>query len=239
MTLPTIHFISKNSDLRFPHPFLADEDGLLAIGGDLCPDRIILAYRFGIFPWYSEEQPVLWWAPQERFVLDPTRIHVAKSMRRYINNPIFKFTTDQNFEYVIDKCQNIHRPGQDGTWITPELKAAYIHLHKKGIAHSVEIWKNDQIVGGLYGLGVGHIFSGESMFSEASDASKYAVIVLGHILRLKGYKLIDAQLHSTHMERLGGFSLSNHQYFDHLRSNLQIAIDTELWPFENPTWFPL
>lgn len=239
MTPPTIHFIAKNSRLQFPHPFLADEDGLLAVGGDLGPERIILAYRFGIFPWYSDDQPILWWAPQERFVLDPAQIHVAKSMRRYLNNPIFKFTTDQHFEYVIDRCQNIHRPGQDGTWITPELKTAYIDLHKKGIAHSIEIWQNNQIVGGLYGLGIGHIFSGESMFSEVPDASKYAVIILGHILQRKGYQLIDAQLHSPHMERLGGFSLSNVQYFDHLRSNLLVSLHTQPWPFESPTWIPL
>lgn len=234
-----IHFISEGSAFVFPHPFSADENGLLAIGGDLHPERIILAYRFGIFPWYSSDQPILWWAPRERFVLNPNRIHVAKSMRKYLNNPLFKFTTDQYFEYVIDRCQNIQRPHQEGTWITPELKKAYIQLHRQGIAHSIEIWQKNEIVGGLYGMGIGRIFSGESMFSEVSDASKYAAIVLAHVLRRKNYTLIDAQHHSPHIERLGGYSLSNFDYFGHLRNNLRISIDTRRWPYQTPIWQPI
>lgn len=239
MNLQPVYFIKEEGPLLFPHPFSADENGLLAIGGDLRLERLILAYRFGIFPWYSSGQPILWWAPRERFVLDPDQIHITKSMRKYLKRPIFRFTTDQHFEYVIARCQNIHRPHQDGTWITPALKKAYIGLHHRGIAHSVEIWQENEIVGGLYGVGMGRIFSGESMFSEVSDASKYAAIVLAEILREKNYLLIDAQHHSPHIERLGGYTLSNFQYFKYLKNNLPIPIDPALWPYRTPFWKPI
>ncbi|GAA5221066.1 leucyl/phenylalanyl-tRNA--protein transferase [Membranihabitans marinus] len=212
----------------FPHPLIADDDGFLGYGGDLHPQTLIMAYQFGIFPWY-DKPPILWWAPKQRFIIDLAAVHIPKSMRRYLNKPIYTFTVDQNFESVIDQCQTIVRPNQSGTWITEEMKSAYITLHQMGIAHSVEIWLDDEMVGGLYGLGIGQIFSGESMFSLANDASKFAVLVLAKILTSKGYKTIDCQQHSNHMARLGGQHIDNIDYHKKIRANLKCRINPGLW----------
>lgn len=213
----------------FPHPYLSNEDGLLAIGGSLDVDRLLLAYRFGIFPWYGENQPILWWSPKERFIIDIENIHMPKSMRTYFNNNVFTITVDQDFEWVIERCRNITRKNQDGTWITKDIKKAYIALHDLGYAHSVEVWQNDQIVGGLYGVGLGKIFSGESMFSEISNASKFAVLSLGKILLEKGYTILDCQQYSLHMERLGGYSISQIDYFQLIKANLLCDTNTGKW----------
>lgn len=218
--------------LFFPHPLLADDDGFLGYGGDLHPQTLIMAYQFGIFPWY-DKPPILWWAPKQRFIIDLEHIHVPKSMRRYLNKTIYTFTVDQNFEAVIDLCQNIDRPNQSGTWITEEMKFAYITLHQMGIAHSVEIWSGEELVGGLYGLGIGRIFSGESMFSKATDASKFAVLVLAKILTDKGYHTIDCQQHSDHMARLGGQHISNLNYHRKIRANLKCGIEDAPWEIAN------
>ncbi|WP_236974384.1 leucyl/phenylalanyl-tRNA--protein transferase [Membranihabitans maritimus] len=215
--------------MYFPHPFLSNEDGLLAVGGDLGIERLLLAYRFGIFPWYSEDQPILWWSPKKRFIIDVENMHMPKSMRTYFNNNIFTVTVDQHFESVIDRCQNITRSNQDGTWITSDIKKAYTKLHSKGYAHSVEVWQENKMVGGLYGVGIGKIFSGESMFSEISNASKYAALFLGNILREKGYTTIDCQQYSSHMERLGGYSISQAEYFDMIKENLLCESFAKKW----------
>ncbi len=222
-------YFPLRTSLYFPHPLTADDDGLLAVGGDLSPDRLILAYRMGIFPWYSENQPILWWAPKERFVIDTGYLHIPRSMRRYVNNPIFHVTVDQHFDYVIQRCQESPRPGQTGTWITNDIKDAYQTLHFAGLAHSVEIWYENEIVGGLYGVGIGKIFSGESMFSEVSDASKFSAIILDRILSSLNYRFLDCQIYSPHMELLGGYTMDQKSYFDEIRKNLFNPLDRSKW----------
>lgn len=224
-----MYFLSEDTVLHFPHPLAARSDGLLAVGGDLTVSRLILSYRFGIFPWYSKEQPVLWWFPPERFLVNLSDFHIPKSMRKYTRRKIFKITVDSHFEHVINQCQNISRPNQNRTWIMDEIKASYTLLHRMGIAHSIEVWYEGRIAGGLYGIGIGNIFSGESMFSTTSDASKYAVIVLREILSEKGYHLIDCQQYSRHMELFGGQAVSSEVYFELIRSNLKNPLQQEKW----------
>ena len=225
------YFHSRPS-LYFPHPLTADEDGLLAIGGDLSIDRLILAYRMGIFPWYSENQPILWWAPKERFVIGTGHLHVPRSMRKYLNKPIFRITVDQHFDYVIQRCRDSPRRDQAGTWITDAMKKAYRSLHHAGLAHSVEAWYDNEIVGGLYGVGIGKIFSGESMFSEVSDASKFCVIILDRILSSLCYQFLDCQIYSRHIEMLGGYTMDQESYFNEIRKNLFNPLDKSKWDEE-------
>ena len=195
--------IILNSKLFFPPVDTADEDGILAIGGDLSADRLLLAYRNGIFPWYNDDQPIIWWSPDPRFVLFPNKIKVSKSMEAVIKNNQFKFTINKAFTQVIQHCKNIDRKEQDGTWITSEVEKAYTALHLKGFAHSAEAWLNDEIVGGLYGVRIGNIFFGESMFSKMSNASKFAFIQLVKYLQQEGVVLIDCQVYTAHLESLG------------------------------------
>lgn len=195
--------IILNSKLFFPPVDTADEDGILAIGGDLSADRLLLAYRNGIFPWYNDDQPIIWWSPDPRFVLFPNKIKVSKSMEAVIKNNQFKFTINKAFTQVIQHCKNIDRKEQDGTWITSEVENAYTALHLKGFAHSAEAWLNDEIVGGLYGVRIGNIFFGESMFSKMSNASKFAFIQLVKYLQQEGVVLIDCQVYTAHLESLG------------------------------------
>jgi leucyl/phenylalanyl-tRNA--protein transferase len=164
-----------DSKMSFPPTHLASRDGLLAIGGDLSPERLLLAYRNGIFPWYEGED-ILWWSPDPRFVLFPSEIKISKSVKPLLNRNAFDFTVDKAFKEVIGRCKKIYRPGQEGTWITNELEEAFITMHQLGYAHSAEVWKNDELVGGLYGLKLGKVFFGESMFSDLSNASRYAFI---------------------------------------------------------------
>ena len=193
-----------SDDLLFPDPKLA-EDGLLAVGGDLSAERLILAYKKGIFPWYNPGDPILWWSPNPRFVLFPEELKVSKSMRPYFNQKKYSVTFDSSFEAVIDNCAKAKRAGQeeDGTWITDDMRAAYISLHGLGLAHSVEVWKDAQLVGGLYGLAIGDIFFGESMFALAPNASKFGFIALVRRLGELGYKLIDCQQETSHLGSLG------------------------------------
>jgi leucyl/phenylalanyl-tRNA--protein transferase len=185
--------------LLFPDPALAEEDGLLAIGGDLSTERLLLAYQSGIFPWYSDDTPILWYSPHERFVLFPDELKISKSMRQVLKSGKFRVTTNQCFEKVIEACSLVERAGQDGTWITEEMKAAYVLLHNKGYAHSIEVWHKENLVGGLYGVKVGNVFCGESMFSLVSNASKMALIHLCN----SGYKLIDCQVYTGHLASMG------------------------------------
>ncbi len=203
--------------LVFPPVEMANQEGLLAVGGDLSPERLILAYRNGIFPWFSEDSLILWWSPDPRMVLFPSKVKVSKSMRNTLNRGIFTVTRDTAFEEVIDACSKAPRPGQHGTWITDKMKKAYIQLHHKGIAHSYEVWKDNKLVGGLYGIDLGHVFCGESMFSKARDASKVALIHLARELEEKNYTLIDCQQHTTHLESLGAELISRAKYLDILK----------------------
>ncbi len=200
----------------FPNPSLAEEDGLLAVGGDLSSHRLLLAYRNGIFPWYNDDTPILWYSPHERFVLFPDELKISKSMRRVLNSGRFRITFDQHFAEVIDACSTVGRKGQDGTWITAEMQNAYIRLHKEGHAHSVEVWEDEKLVGGLYGVRVGEVFCGESMFSKVSNTSKAALISL---CNTGIYKLIDCQVYTEHLESQGAKMIGREEYLRILQNN--------------------
>lgn len=200
-----------DDEIIFPDVALAEPDGLLAVGGNLSLERLVLAYRSGIFPWYSEDDPILWYAPHERCVIYPDRIKVSKSMLALLKKQIFTVTLNQAFEQVIFHCATTPRLGQDGTWITTEMQNAYINLHKNGIAHSIEVWQNEKLVGGLYGIKIGNVFCGESMFSLASNASKTALIFL---TKNFGLELIDCQLPNEHLMSLGAEMISMQAYLE-------------------------
>ena len=189
--------------LFFPPVSEADYDGVLAIGGDLSTERLQLAYRSGIFPWFNEGEPIVWWSPDPRMVLFLDELIVSKSMRNILNRNSFKVTFNQNFRDVISNCQKIKRDGQNGTWISNNMIEAYCKLHEMGFAKSVEVWENDELVGGLYGVDLGHVFCGESMFSKVSNASKVAFIALVTQLKKENYKLLDCQVYNPHLESLG------------------------------------
>jgi len=207
-------FQLPDHEIVFPDPALAEEDGLLAIGGDLSLERLLLAYSNGIFPWFSEGEPILWYSPHQRCVIFPDRISVSKSMKKVLRDEIFKITVDTAFEEVISNCAKTPRKGQDGTWITDEMQAAYINLHKKGYAHSVEVWQDDQLVGGLYGLKVNRVFCGESMFSKVSNASKAATIYLSKL----NVDLIDCQMPNDHLMSLGAEMIDRAHYMELLQA---------------------
>ena len=201
--------------ILFPDAELAEEDGLLAVGGDLSPERLILAYKHGIFPWYSDKSPILWYSPHTRFVLFPEKIRISKSMSHVVNSEVFRFTYDEDFQAVIQACAQIERKDQPGTWINPDMQKAYIRLHRSGLAHSVEVWRGQELVGGLYGVSVNHVFCGESMFSKVSDASKAALIWL---CQNQQYKMIDCQIESEHLKRMGAEMISRKEYLDILNA---------------------
>ncbi len=192
-----------DDEMIFPHPDLANEEGLLAVGGDLSVPRLLLAYTNGIFPWYNEGEPVLWWSPDPRLVLFPDEFKRQKSLRLLVNKSRFQVTFDKAFEQVIEQCGNVKRKNQKGTWITKEMKIAYTKLHKLGIARSVETWENGKLVGGLYGLLIGKVFFGESMFHTVDNASKVAFWYLIEKLRKNDIQLIDAQQDTPHLRSLG------------------------------------
>ena len=197
--------------LAFPDPALADPDGLLAIGGDLSAERLRNAYESGIFPWFSEGDPILWFAPHERCVIFPEKVKVSKSMRKLLQSGVFHITWDQAFEQVIRNCADVDRTkqGQDGTWITDDMQQAYMNLHTLGLAHSVEVWQGDTLVGGLYGVVTNKVFCGESMFSLVSNASKAALITL---CQSGKFKLIDCQLPNPHLMSLGAELIPSKDY---------------------------
>jgi leucyl/phenylalanyl-tRNA--protein transferase len=209
-------FSLPKDELIFPDPALANEDGLLAIGGDLSPERLLLAYGMGIFPWFSEEDPILWYAPHERCVIFPDQIKVSKSMRKILQSHTFEFTVNKSFIEVIKQCAEVVRHGQGGTWITDEMQEAYIKLHHLGHAQSIEVWQNGTLVGGLYGLKINHVFCGESMFSLVSNASKAALIYLAKHL---DFQLIDCQLPNDHLMSLGAEMISSADFLAILRKD--------------------
>ena len=205
-------------ELVFPPVEMASEEGILAFGGDLRPERLMLAYQNGIFPWYNEGEPIIWYSPKERMVLFPHELRISKSMRQLIRNNTFRITTNTAFEQVISQCQNSPRKDQLGTWITDDMKQAYLKLHKLGFAKSVEVWQDDELVGGLYGIDLGHVFCGESMFSKESNTSKLAFIHLVQELQKKDYKLIDCQVYNEHLESLGAREISREEFMGFLRT---------------------
>ncbi|OXG03060.1 leucyl/phenylalanyl-tRNA--protein transferase [Flavobacterium araucananum] len=205
-------------DLFFPPVSEADEDGVLAIGGDLDPERLKLAYKSGIFPWFNEGDPILWWSPDPRMVLFLDELIVSKSMRNILNRNQFKITFNQDFAAVISNCQNIKREDQNGTWISNEMIDAYCKLNEQGIAKSVEVWQEDVLVGGLYGIDLGHVFCGESMFSKVSNASKAAFIALVNHLKNEDYKLLDCQVYNPHLESLGCREIDREEFMSILEN---------------------
>ena len=197
--------------ISFPPVHFSEPDGLLAIGGDLSTERLLLAYRSGIFPWYEGEH-ILWWSPDPRFVLFPDELKVSKSMKQLLKRNAFEFTINKAFPDVISNCKTISRTGQDGTWITDEVKNAYTRLHALGYAHSAEAWLGNELAGGLYGIRMGKVFFGESMFSKASNASKYAFIKYVQALMSEDVKLIDCQIYTEHLESLGARMIERNNF---------------------------
>jgi leucyl/phenylalanyl-tRNA--protein transferase len=208
-------FILDN-EIYFPPVHLAEPDGLLAIGGDLSPDRLLLAYRSGIFPWYEGEH-ILWWCPDPRFVLFPKELKISKSIRPLLNRNEFDFTINKAFDQVIHHCKETKRPGQQGTWITDEVEKAYCQLHELGYAHSAEAWKNGELVGGLYGIRLGKVFFGESMFSKQSNASKYAFTKYVLQLQAEGIELIDCQVYTEYLESFGAGMIERKEFIKYLQ----------------------
>ena len=204
-------------ELVFPPVEMASTEGILAFGGDLQPQRLMLAYQSGIFPWYNEGEPIIWYSPDMRMVLFPEELYISKSMRRLMAKNEFILTWNKAFEQVIDQCQKSPRKDQLGTWITEEMKQAYIKLHKMGFAKSIEVWHEDKLIGGLYGIDLGHVFCGESMFSKVSNTSKLAFIHLVQELQKKDYKLIDCQVYNEHLESLGAREIPRQEFMGFLR----------------------
>lgn len=208
------------SELWFPPPEKTHESGILAVGGDLSEERLLLAYKNGIFPWFNEEDPILWWCPEERMVLFPENLHISKSMRPLLNKQQFKITFNEAFEEVMLACASVKRKGQDGTWITEDMISAYKNLHDKGIAQSVEAWGNKgELVGGLYGVYLKKrgVFCGESMFTRQSNASKYAFINMVEHFKTKGLKLVDCQIYTSHLESLGAQLIEREVFLSYLK----------------------
>ena len=202
--------------IAFPRPELADEDGLLAIGGDLRPERLLLAYAHGIFPWYSEGVPILWHSPDPRMVLEIGTVHVSRSLRKAIRRGTYEITLDTAFRTVVEQCSTVDRPGQGGTWITKDMTEAYSQLHDLGFAHSAEAWRDGGLVGGVYGVSLGSLFFGESMFALEPNASKVAFVALAEQLADWGVELIDCQVHTDHLHRFGAVMWPRDRYLEFL-----------------------
>ena len=212
-----MHFLRPGE--KFPPLEAADEQGLLAIGGELTVDRLAYAYYHGIFPWYDASQPVLWWSPDPRMVLFPEKLKISKSMKQLLRKDAFEVSFNRNFEEVITACSEIKREGQSGTWITPEMKQAYLQLHEMGLAYSVEVWEEGLLVGGLYGIYLKdkQVFCGESMFTKVSNASKFGFIKLVEKLKKENLKLIDCQVYTPHLESLGAEEISRKRFLRFLK----------------------
>lgn len=213
-------FFRLTKALAFPPAEAAEPEGLLAVGGDLSPERLLLAYRSGIFPWYEVGVPILWWSPDPRFVLFPERLKISASLGRILRNSTFRVTFNQDFRAVMAHCGRVPRRGQDGTWITPAMEAAYGELHRLGHAHSVEVWNGERLVGGLYGLQLGRAYFGESMFMLEPNASKVGFVRLVEALAQRGCELIDCQVHTEHLERFGACHIPRQEFLERLAGAL-------------------
>ncbi len=208
-----MHFLNEN--IEFPNVSKASEDGLLAIGGDLSVERLLLAYRTGIFPWFEKEEPILWWSPDPRFVLFPESLKISKSMKQVLRNSSFVVTINKDFDSVINGCAKIKRDGQGSTWITNNMIKAYTKLHKIGYAKSVEVWEDDELVAGFYGIDLGHVFCGESMFAKKNNTSKAGFI---SFVQNTNYKLIDCQVYTKHMKSLGAEDIPRDTFLKYLNN---------------------
>ena len=215
-------------DIWFPDPYSAPGDYPLAIGGDLSPERLIFAYSLGIFPWYSEGEPILWWSPDPRMVLFPDELKISRSLKKVLKNKSFEVRFNTAFEEVIKNCATVKRKGQDGTWLTPEMIKAYIRLHKLGFAHSVETYLEGKLVGGLYGVAIGGVFFGESMFHKVSDASKVAFVHLVNRLKEKDFDIIDCQQSTPHMARFGAREIPRKEFLDIITKSIHKKVSFQL-----------
>lgn len=218
----------------FPDPARAEPDGLLAVGGDLAPERLLTAYAEGIFPWYSDSTPILWWSPDPRLVLEPERLHVPRSLRRTIRAGTYRVTADEAFARVIGRCAERPRPGQDGTWITEEMRDAYVRLHELGFAHSFEAWEGDELAGGLYGVSLGAAFFGESMFADRPDASKVAFVRSVEWLASRDVNIIDCQVKTEHLLRFGAREVPRATFLRRLAAALRSPTRRGRWSLEDP-----
>lgn len=223
-------------DLIFPDPKDADDDGLIAVGGDLTPARVLLAYHYGIFPWYSDDQPYLWWSPTPRMVLYPEQFHVSKTLKRKLKSGKYQVRFDTNFSVVMRACAEIPRAHEKGTWITEEMIAAYSELHRMGYAHSVEVYLDERLIGGQYGLSLGRAFFGESMFSHEVDGSKIAFANLAALLKSWEFEFIDCQLPTDHLKSLGAVEISRDDYLDRLDKTLDFEHRRCSWSDQVNPW---
>ncbi len=228
-------FWLESTPVTFPptHLALQEPNGLLAIGGNLTPEWLLHAYSKGIFPWFNPEEPILWWSPNPRSVLFIDKLKIKRSLRKTIqkhhNNQTITVTLDQDFSGVMKACANAPRKDQAGTWITPAMLSAYTSLHQSGHAHSVEVWQNDQLVGGLYGIAIGKMFFGESMFSHITDGSKIALVALSMQLKAWGFRLIDTQIESEHLNSLGAMNISREQFETHINLQMLHSFKAQKW----------
>lgn len=222
-------WLGPSDYFTFPDPRRAEAEGVVAVGGNLSPGMLLSAYRQGIFPWFSDDDPVIWWSPDPRFVLFVNDLHIPRSLGAVLRRGTFRFTLDRAFAQVIHSCATVPRAGQSGTWITQDMELAYRRLHELGYAHSVDVWRADRLVGGLYGLCVGRMFFGESMFSLVPDASKAALVVLVRVLESEGCDIIDAQQRTPHIERMGGRHISRAEFLSLLGKRVDDRGPHGLW----------
>ncbi|MCK5484705.1 MAG: leucyl/phenylalanyl-tRNA--protein transferase [Desulfobacterales bacterium] len=228
-----VYLLSDN--LIFPSPQLAPQEGLLAVGGDLSQERLLLAYRMGIFPWYSKDEPIMWWSPDPRLVLYPSELKVSKSLKKTIKKRLFQVTVDQAFESVIKACAQSRTRMQEGTWIVNDMIAAYCNLHESGLAHSVETWQAGKLTGGLYGVSLGKCFFGESMFTRTSNASKVAFVALVELLKTLNFNLIDCQVTTAHLLSFGAREIPRTRFLKELEKSLESTTIKNKWSFStNP-----
>lgn len=220
-----------SEDFLFPSPHLATKEGLLAIGGDLSRKRLLLAYSVGIFPWYSDGEPILWWSPNPRLVLYPDKLRLSKSLKKTIRREIFHVTMDQAFDQVIAECAAVRLESNQGTWIVDDMIRAYRNLHESGFAHSVETWSQGRLAGGLYGVSLGRCFFGESMFTRVTDASKVAFVTLAHYLRTHQFAFIDCQIATAHLKRFGAKEITRARYLNELKNALGAPTLRGCWSF--------
>ncbi len=217
--------------LEFPSPLLARSDGLLAIGGDLSLERLLLAYRRGIFPWFSDDTPILWWSPDPRLVLYPHRLKISKSLKKNIRKNIFRITMDQAFEQVISACAEVRLKANERTWIGADMIASYCRLHESGFAHSVEAWHEGELAGGVYGVSLGGCFFGESMFTRISNASKVAFVKLVNHLEIFDFDMVDCQISTSHLINFGAKEVSRKRFMEELERSLRKPTPKGKWSF--------
>ncbi len=215
-------------EIIFPPPDQAEPSGLLAVGGDLSPERLALAYRYGIFPWYQEE-PILWWSPDPRMVLPVDELKIPRSTRRYLKKGTYRVSFDEAFSQVVQRCADVDRSDDAGTWITERMVDGYCQLHKRGEAHSVEVWEGEELVGGLYGVSVGSVFCGESMFAIAPDASKVGFVTLVQKLEAWGFKLVDCQIYTDHLARFGAKEVPRRVFIEQLKLLSDQSVSADSW----------